>query len=180
MTNPLLERTDSADGLTGRDAIAADRWQIYADGVRFLALRSLRDSSLADDVAHETILRAMQAVKDENREPITDLVSFIHGIARHVIADFQRHAQRTVPLPSAELMSGEAHALDLLISKDERVQVRRALRQLSHEDRELLSLCYVRGLTASEIAGRTGEPADRIRKRKSRVMERLRAVFFGR
>ena len=44
-------------------------------------------------------------------------------------------------------------------------------------DRDLLGLCYFEGLTAVEIADRLGEPPERIRKRKSRAVERLRQAL---
>src|SRR5205823_14121599 len=71
-------------------------------------------------------------------------------------------------------------ALDQLVTAEERVRVRAALNGLASADRELLRLCYFEGLTPTEVAGRLGEPAERVRKRKSRALERLRAAFHGR
>jgi DNA-directed RNA polymerase specialized sigma24 family protein len=52
-----------------------------------------------------------------------------------------------------------------------------ALASLPAVDRELLECCFVQGERVAAIAARTGEPADRIRKRKSRALERMREVL---
>ncbi len=69
--------------------------------------------------------------------------------------------------------------LSALVSATEGARVRDALGLLSAPDQELLRLCYFEGLSPGEIARRLGEPADRVRKRKSRALERLRLAFRG-
>src|SRR2546425_1024452 len=94
-----------------------------------------------------------------------------------------RPRHRLVPLDSlggSESPAVEADALNALVSAAERARVRAALSELRPDDRELLRLCYFEGLTPTELAARLGEPAERIRKRKSRALERLRAAFLGR
>jgi len=99
-----------------------------------------------------------------------------------VIVDMQRARYRLVSLESLPLATHPSYhpdALKALVSAEERAQVRAALVSLSESDRDLLRVCYVEGLAPGEIADRTGEPAQRIRKRKSRAMERLREAFHG-
>ena len=94
----------------------------------------------------------------------------------------QRARYRMVSLESLPLAAHPSYhpdALKALVSAEERARVRAALLSLSESDRDLLGLCYVEGLAPTEIAERTGEPAERIRKRKSRAVERLREAFHG-
>jgi RNA polymerase sigma factor (sigma-70 family) len=65
-----------------------------------------------------------------------------------------------------------------LITGEERDRVRQALTQLSATDRDILHLSFFEALTPVEIADRLGEPALRIRKRKSRALRRLRQAFL--
>ena len=55
-----------------------------------------------------------------------------------------------------------------------RLDLRRALTQLSADDRALLALRYVAGLDANELAGLTGRSASGTRTRLSRLTAKLR------
>ena len=151
-------------------------------GLQLMALRALGTMLAAEEVAQETLARAVLAL--QNGHPVDPLgvPAFVAGIARHVIADTLRASRRVVSLDAlgrSEPVAVQADALDALVSAAERERVRAALRQLSPDDRELLRLCYFDGLTPAELAARLGEPAERIRKRKSRALERLRTAFRG-
>jgi RNA polymerase sigma-70 factor (ECF subfamily) len=55
------------------------------------------------------------------------------------------------------------------------VDLQRALRGISAEDRSLLALRYVAGLDSTEIAAHLGGSASGIRSRLARLLDRLRA-----
>jgi RNA polymerase sigma-70 factor (ECF subfamily) len=145
-------------------------------GLLLVAVRALGDMDEARDAVQETMARALEALRG-NRVPVgVVLEAFVYGICRHVIADVQRRRVRErgtvgdvgalpAPIPSA---------LDALVSAEERDAVARALAALPAADRDLLERCFVRGERVAAIAARQGEPAERIRKRKSRALERLR------
>lgn len=154
-------------------------WAEFAEGLRFLALKALGDRSAADDVAQETILRALRTSKDSTAL-IRNRAAFIHGIARHVIADALRRNYRTLPVEDADAIpTSDRNALDAMISDEERRRVRSAIQKLPKPERSLLVLSFVRGMTSPEIAEKLGESADVIRKRKSRAVQNLREVFFA-
>lgn len=155
-------------------------WHIYAEGVRLIALRRLGDASAADDIAQEAITRAISSLATGRAEPIADLGAFVYGIARHLIADLHRGAGRTVALEEiVEPAESRPGALDLAVANEERQQVRDALNELSAADRDLLRQFYSDGREAEEIASRLGTTVVNIRKRKSRLLERLRALVRG-
>jgi len=150
-------------------------------GVKIMALRALRDAETAEEVAQETLVRALEAIRDGRPRDPEKLGAFVRGIARHVIADAQRASQRSVPLQEPQqhkLVTHRADPLTALITTEERDRVRLALTQLSAGDREVLHLSFFDGLSPLEIAERAGEPASRIRKRKSRALSRLRQAFL--
>lgn len=154
-------------------------WQLYANGVRLIALRALADPAAADDVAHEAIARAMSALASRSGE-IGDLRAFIYGIARHLIADAHRAAKRTLPIDSIpELPAPAIDALDATIGAEDWSRVHAAIRNLSERDRDLIELFFVEGLAADAVAVRLGDTPVNIRKRKSRVLERVRRALSG-
>jgi RNA polymerase sigma-70 factor (ECF subfamily) len=153
-------------------------WAIYGEGVRFIAERALGDPAAADDIAQEAVLRAMNAVADKARRRIEDIPAFIHGIARHLIADALRERGRYFAHDSRDVLREEdTPALETIVSAETRARVVHLVAKLARSDRELLIMSFERGMSSREIARELGESAENIRKRKSRLLERLRVNF---
>ena len=162
------------------DSVAVDLDRIRS-GIRMLALRALGDADAADEVAQESMVRLVSALS-AGTTPGTSPGAYARGIALHVIADHRRNARRTIPHDPAVLdLRSAAHDDPLmnLEAAERQSAVDRAFAQLDAADQQLLRQCYYDGLSSAEVAARTGEPAARIRKRKSRAIERLRIAFFG-
>ena len=68
-------------------------------------------------------------------------------------------------------------ALDLLITEERRLDVRRALEALSPEDRELLRALYDEQMETAALAARLGLTAGALRVRKHRALQRLAQVL---
>jgi len=166
----------------GPQLAGADALEHFRPGLELLALRALGSLDAAREAVQETLSRAIVALENGQPTDLAKLPAFVAGIARHVSVDMVRARRRVVSLDTLSAdhqRSHEADALSALVSAAERTRVRGALSQLAHGDRELLQLCYYEGLTPGEIAVRLGEPAERVRKRKSRALERLREAFHG-
>ncbi len=152
------------------------------DGIRIMALRALDSVDAAEEVAQETLTRALSALESGRLSNPQSLPAYVHGIARHVIADIHRSRKRTVPLGfddgAAPALDG-TDALDGLINREQQDRVRAVLEDLSPGDREVLRLSFFDGLTPSQISESQGVPAPTIRKRKSRALEHLRQAFLS-
>lgn len=144
-----------------------------------MALRALGDPSAADDVAQETLARGIGALRARRVADPAHPGPFFRGIARHVIADHIRRDRATAPLEESGLRAPTPDALDALVDEEERARLRAALDTLSPGDREILGLSFFDGVAPREISARLGEPPERIRKRKSRALERLRRALLG-
>jgi RNA polymerase sigma-70 factor (ECF subfamily) len=159
---------------------SAERLEQFRDGIRLLALRSLGDPELAEEVAQETLARALVALRDGRRcGPPRSLQAYVRGIAHNVIAATIRdrsHTRRFLESygPTQARPPG---ALEVLVAAERAERVRSALRQLSGADRQILRLCYYEDLPSREVARRLGQPGPRVRKRKSRAVARLRRVY---
>lgn len=149
-------------------------------GLRIMAVQALGDLEDAEEAAQETLVRTLRAVRDEERRAPEHLGAFVRGIARHVISDMwdaRRCTRSLEALPGGECATTLEDPLGALVTQEERKHIRRALQELSPSDRNILHLSFFEGLAPSEIADRLGEPASRIRKRKSRALQRLRVAF---
>lgn len=181
MAYPLGNEPHIRDSLS-RSSSASDEqpWALYADGIRLIAMRALGDPALADEVAQESVTRAIASLATAREQPIIDVGGFVFGIARHLIADVHRARGRTQSLDSVpEPRTQSPTALEIVIADEDARKVRSALHELAPSDRNLLRLFYVDGLDADEIGQRLGETSVTIRKRKSRALERLRRAFTG-
>ena len=161
-----------------RSARLREELPALAPRLEIIMTRALGAGEDARDAVQEVLHRAV-AVFARGGEIHGPLGAFLYGIAQHVIADVLRARARTVVNPAAiELVpDGEPTPLDALIDAGERDAMRAALALLDAEDRELLRRCFVDGETVADIARATGERADRIRKRKSRAIMRLREIL---
>lgn len=150
-----------------------------ADGLAIIAARTIGRGPDADDAVQEILARTVAAVREGRVPEGVPVAVFAYGIARHVLADVHRerarHAGATVD--AASLPAPHASPLDELIATEERDAMARALATLSPADQDLLRACYVTGERLTAIAARLGQPAERIRKRKSRALERLRQAL---
>ena len=162
------------------DAAGAELERIRA-GVRIMAARALGDADAAEEASQETMVRLLRALSTGTSVG-SSLGAYARGIALHVIADQRRSARRTIAHDPAILDLRSAALDDPLVrleAAERQRAVDRAFAQLDAADQRLLRQCYYDGKTSAEVAADTGEPASRIRKRKSRAIERLRSAFFG-
>jgi RNA polymerase sigma-70 factor (ECF subfamily) len=98
---------------------------------------------------------------------------WLFGICRHVILDAQRASGRRGYGPPPEDVS-HADPAERLVSADEAEAVREAFARLSDDDRELLELRVLSGLSAEEAASVLGRRPGAVRMAQSRAVARLR------
>ena len=153
---------------------------LLRSGILLMALRALGDPEAAEEVAQESLSRAVDVIRSPGAT--TNLGAYVAGIARHVIADHFRAKERVGSISRAAfeaVRDDSTDPLTTLCSEEAVAGVRGALAGLAPADRELVTLCYFDDLSPTEIAKRLGVPPERIRQRKLRALQRLRAVFDG-
>lgn len=155
-------------------------------GLRIIALRALGDPDAADEAVQETLARAVVALADGRLDDPARLAAYVAGIVRHVCSHLHRDRKNTMSLEDADAgkivgtgLAVRFDPLEALIRAAEAERLRVAFRALSAVDQQLLRLFFHEDRTPAEVATALAEPADRIRKRKSRALARLRRVFLG-
>jgi RNA polymerase sigma factor (sigma-70 family) len=161
----------------GLPALTPKQIALLRNGLRMMALRALGDVDEAEDVVQESLLRALDAVSAEIASDPVRLGAFVGGIARHVIADVRRREARTTVLPEGQPDSKHSDCLDDVVKAEERTRVVRALARLSSADQALLHASFYEGMTPGQIAFRTHQTPEAVRKRKSRALGKLRRVL---
>jgi len=160
-----------------RQALAElyDRFGRVAYG---LALRVLRDESLAEDAVQEAFLQAWRSADSfmpERAKAGTWLLTLVHRRAVDLVRREER--RRAEPLEAAGEVVGDAAVDEQAWLRYQRERVQAALRQLPDQQREALELAYYGGFSQSELAERLGQPVGTIKSRMFSGLGRLRELL---
>lgn len=172
-----------ADGSSDPDSLAAELSHRFHDRLRFFAARRLRDRNLAEDVAQETLRRALEALRGRRVENLAALPAFLFETARHICQQRFRSDGRELKAfqrlgeAGGEEPSSPGDPLTDLISEERRAAVRRAFSQLGDDDQALLKMSYMEGLATEEIARRLNAQPGAIRVRRHRATRRLAEIL---
>jgi RNA polymerase sigma-70 factor, ECF subfamily len=143
-----------------------------------LALRVLRDRSLAEDAVPEAFLTAWRTADTfmpERARASTWLLTLVHRRAVDLVRREQR--RRAEPIEVGGERPGERAADEAVWLRYERERVQAALRQLPDQQREALELAYYGGFSQSELAERLGQPVGTIKSRMFSGLARLRDLL---
>ena len=157
-------------------ALAAlyDRYGRVAYG---LALRVLRDATLAEDAVQEAFLavwRSAHRYIPERSKPSTWIMTFVHRRAVDLVRREER--RRADQLTEGDASVGGSVDEEAWL-RLERERVQGALRQLPDQQREAIELAYYGGFTQSELAERLGQPLGTIKSRMFTGLARLRELL---
>ncbi len=143
-----------------------------------LALRIVRDRSLAEDVVQDAFLavwRSAPRFLPERAKAATWILTLVHRRAVDLVRRQER--RRAEPLDDGFEASADDSAADSAWRRLERERVQDALRRLPDQQREALELAYYGGFTQSELAERLGLPHGTIKSRMFNGLGRLRELL---
>ena len=143
-----------------------------------LALRILRDQSLAEDAVQEAFLTAWRTADrfmPERAKASTWLLTLVHRRAVDIVRREER--RRAEPIETAGEPAEETPIDEAVWLRYERGRVQEALRRLPDQQREALELAYYGGFTQSELAERLGQPVGTIKSRMFSGLARLRDLL---
>jgi RNA polymerase sigma-70 factor (ECF subfamily) len=142
-----------------------------------LALRILRDESLAEDAVQEaflTLWRTADRFVPERAKASTWILTLVHRRS----VDLVRREERRRGEPLERALETEVAASDESVwLRLERERVQEALARLPDQQREAIELAYYGGFTQSELAERLGQPLGTIKSRMFTGLSRLRELL---
>ena len=151
-----------------------DRFNRVAYG---LALRIVRDPSLAEDAVQEGFLavwRSAARFVAERAKASTWILTLVHRRAVDLVR--REQPRRAEPLESAPRQAEEDTEEEAWL-RLRRARVQEALKRLPDKQREALELAYYGGFTQSELADRLGEPLGTIKSRMFSGLANLRELL---
>ncbi len=132
---------------------------------------------VADDVAQEVCIALVSALP-RYRDMGRPFASFVYGIASHKVADAMRSAAN-MAIPTEDLPDGpddRPGPEETAVAYLEAERVRALLRRLPEQQRELLVLRVLAGMSAQETGNELGMSAGAVRVAQHRALARLRAI----
>jgi RNA polymerase sigma-70 factor, ECF subfamily len=140
---------------------------LYADNVFGYVLAIVHDEHDAEDITSEVYSRLPRALT-HYRVSGTPFVAWLLRVARNAALDHLR-AQRSVPLAEVPASArSELHAHERLDD------LRAALEALPDDQRQVMVLRLIAGLTPGEVADRLGRSIDAVHALQHRARRRLR------
>ncbi len=171
--------------LAGDETAFASLVKKYQKQVHTLAWRKIRDFHIAEDITQETFLQAYQ--KLEALEDPTRFPRWLYVIAdRLCIAWLRKNQRQTEPLEEADLSGIETEAYSRFVATEHaetfaearRDLVEKLLAKLKENNRTVITLHYLEGMTYAEIVNLLGVPENTIRSRLLRARQQLKKYEF--
>ena len=146
----------------------------YSPGLYRYAMRLLGDDVLAEDCVSETFSRFLKALQ-QGQGPRDHLQAYLYRIAHNWITDYYRRQ----PVPTYEMddsIPTPDHALpeSQALKQLEQEQVRLALKQLTPDQRQVVTLRFIEGWENTEISKALGRPVGAIKALQHRGLISLR------
>ena len=152
----------------------------YAPLVWSLAKKLSRDVNTLEEVVQEIFVEIWRSAGRFDPEKASE-GTFIAMIARRRVIDRQRRLTRSeTPLELQESSAGAEDAgLEAVDTRDEAGRASAALALLKPEQRRLILMSVVEGLTHEEIATATGLPLGTIKSHIRRGLDRTAQLLRG-
>lgn len=161
-----------------RDNAAAfgELYDFYMPRVYGFVYRRVRDRAVAEDLTSVTFQRALENVRrtDFRNESFG---GWLYRVASNALVDHVRRDRRHVPMANIEEETPGDLALDALAAALDRDQVRRALKSLPDNHREVLVLRYYDDLDPVEICAVLGCSRETLAVRLHRAIRALRTAL---
>ncbi len=174
--NEQLQSLLAASALNDKRAFA----MLYETTSRKLygvVLRILERDEWAQDCLQEAYVKIWNNA-DSYRPHLAAPMTWMSSIVRNTALDLLRKRRKEVLQPEPEMFledeSDDAIPLDKLQNTEEGVRLNNCLEQLKSQQRQVIALAYLKGLTHDELSAQTGTPLGTIKTWIRRGLEQLR------
>lgn len=153
----------------------AEIYRLYAADLQRSIYSKVGDYALAEDLASTVFLKALRWLKED--QSLESARGWLYATARTTIVDYW---QTQSPYEMRSLSDLEAQSLfrenTNFIDQQTELRVQHLLSLLSERDRSILTLHYLQGYSAAEIAEALGTNAGHIRVLQLRALRRAAQV----
>ena len=162
---------------SGDRAAFAELYDMHVDSVYRYLLYRLREPSDAEDLASEVFTRAFANIH-RYRWQGKSFLAWLYTIARNAVTDRRRRDRPTVDLDTVYGLAEEGPtAHDRAVLGEQVGALRGAVKHLTTEQQQVLSLRFEANLSSREVARMLGKNEGAIRALQFRALGRLRKIL---
>ena len=170
----VLDEPDAARFRDGDPDAVRAVYRAYGGLVFAVAHRVLGDRGLAEEATQQTFVQAWRAAS--SFDPSRELGPWLATIARRVAIDVHRRESRRAHSRLDDVPAAHPAVITLPESAESAYdawEVRQALAELPDDERDVVRLQHLDGLTQSEIAAKLNVPLGTVKSRSVRAYRRL-------
>lgn len=175
--NELVQKAQKGD----KESFSRLYQHFYKKIYRYLFFQ-IRDDELCKDFCQDTFIKAWKSLSNFSIRKNGTFQAFLFTIARNLVIDHSRK-KKEVKIEEYESLSEEERLYEDITSKEEVIQIRKALDKLNEEERQVIVLKYFEEMSGEEIAKVLSMKEGAVRVRIHRIMEKLKiyyALDYGR
>jgi RNA polymerase sigma-70 factor (ECF subfamily) len=172
---PVPDVIERARG--GDRAAFAELYDSYVDSVYRYLLYRVREPADAEDLASEVFTRAFANIH-RYRWQGKSFLAWLYTIARNAVTDRRRRERPTVDLDTAYGLAEDGPtAHERAVHGEQVVALHGAVRHLTSEQQQVLSLRFEANLSSRQVAKLLGKNEGAIRALQFRALGRLRKLL---
>lgn len=179
MSTTASEKVDVPSRRATRERLYEDLARRFYAGVYNYLCWTSRDPALAEDLTQETFMCAWRSIGELRSRRAARV--WIYRVARNQFLQHRRRSEvETVPLDdptAADVASGALDSQAHLERTALREAVKRALRSLNEEQREVIILGNLEGLSLAQVAQVLDVPIGTVKSRRARAFAALRRLL---
>jgi RNA polymerase sigma-70 factor, ECF subfamily len=153
--------------------------QFYPRVYAFLMTR-LRDSNLAEDLASDVFVNALKAISTYEERGL-ELTAWLFRIAHNRLIDHYRRCSIRQSTSLDDFEQGEAtassHSTKPECLDPDKIDIEIALRALGDDQRQVIHLRFVEGLTSGEVAAVLGKSLASVKILQHRALKALKKAL---
>lgn len=154
------------------EALALIHDTYYAAIYRYIAFR-VGERETAEDLASEVFTRLLTALRDRHA-PQNTLRGWLYSVAARVVADYYRQRYRVPQVElDEELVSSDHDPAAILEGKLAQESLKRAMQELTEEQRHVLGLRFGADMPIQEVARALGKTEGAIKQLQARAVAAL-------
>jgi RNA polymerase sigma-70 factor (ECF subfamily) len=182
LSTPLNEQSEEqllSAAMAYDEAALGELYDRYETKIYTYIYRRTGDEVLAEDMTAQVFMKMLQAIREEKAWH-SSFSGWLYRIAHNLVIDFYRQRDRHghVSLDDNPTLSDENdNPVENVAAQMEAEQVRFAMRQLTDEQAEVLSLRFLEGYSIQEVASMMNKTEGAIKALQYRAVATLRQLL---
>jgi RNA polymerase sigma-70 factor, ECF subfamily len=141
------------------------------------ALRLLGEPVAAEDIVAETFYRFLRAL-EQGGGPKNHLQAYLYRVAYNLIVDRSRQRQPEMNWVDIDAMPGDAPGPETIVTKNlEQARVRATLWKLTDDQRQVIVLKFIEGMSNAEVARILVKPVGAVKALQHRAINSMRRIL---